>query len=120
MKRIKFISFAIAIVFIAFTSIISCKSAQECKGVVIVTTTDENGDKVPVAECQLTIGEPTFAEDIYRIVTTNEEGLYEGVWKHDAYLKVAAEKKINNRMVKGTSFLKLNRGETSVIEILLK
>ncbi len=120
MKRIKFILRVTTLAFIGFIFATSCKSAQECKGIVIVSTTDENGVKVPVPECNLTIGESSFSEDMYRKVTTDEDGQYEGTWKYDAYLKVVAKKTINNRTVQGTAFLKLNRGETTNVEILLK
>ncbi|MBO4580712.1 MAG: hypothetical protein J5701_00300 [Bacteroidales bacterium] len=101
-------------------SFYSCKG-KECTGRVLITVVDEaSGARVPVPECNVVFGDPSFAPNVYREVVTDENGRYEGVWQNEAYLKVEASKMLHNKMYKGSSSIRLSLGEITEQEILIK
>ncbi|MBP5412311.1 MAG: hypothetical protein J6Y47_03540 [Bacteroidales bacterium] len=104
---------------VALCTFSSCKG-KECTGRVLITMVDASGARVPVPECNVVFGDPSFAPNVYREVVTDENGRYEGVWQNEAYLKVEASKMINSKMYKGSSSIRLSLGEITEQEILIK
>lgn len=121
MKRSNRILIALlAVVITASFTFTSCKNKTDCTGRVIITMVSSSGERVPVPDCKVVFGDPSFASNVYREVTTDENGMYEGVWQYEAYLKVVATKTIDNRAYKGSSSIRLSAGEITEQEILLK
>ena len=105
--------------FFSLILLTSCQKGYECTGIVFTYVEDEKtGAKTPVGACQLTIGDISFAEEMYREVVTNASGYYEGTWIREAYLLVEAIKPLNEEQyLYGIGYLDLvlkNKTELSI------
>ncbi|MDR1792303.1 MAG: hypothetical protein LBR36_02515 [Bacteroidales bacterium] len=110
-----------AVMLLGGVSLLGGCRSTDCVGIVYVYYID-NGIKIPVSNCQLTFGDfsdPLYSDEVRRIVITDGNGEYEGVWKNEAYLPFTGQAMVGTILKQGSGFLKLVKGETTKVELML-
>ena len=105
--------------FCFLITLTSCKKSNECTGIIYTYVEDaKTGIKTPIGACPLTIGEESFAPEIYRKVLTDASGYYEGVWNREVYLLVEAKKPLSDEQyLFGIGYINLVPGNTIELPI---
>jgi len=94
-------------------SLISCRKSAECKAVITARYLRNGNSNEVVPGCNITVGEPEFADSVRFVGVTDANGRLEHSWRNEAKLKVIAEKDGH----KGNAMLHLVKGETVELDV---
>jgi hypothetical protein len=94
-------------------SLVSCRKDAVCKAVITARYLRNGNSNEVVPGCNITVGEPEFADSVRFVGVTDANGRLEHSWRNEAKLKVIAE--IDGH--RGNAMLHLVKGETVELDV---
>lgn len=111
-NRLGFLALAACLLWMGI-SLVSCREEAMCNAVITVRYLQNGNSNEVVPGCDVSIGEPEFADSVRFVGVTGPDGRLEHSWRNEAKLKVVAE--IDGH--KGAAMLHLVKGETVELDV---